>query len=73
MSMKKHHRSQDRRNFQSVVRSLFVISTRVTTLHSCYNFALVLHENALVFFQSEARNFFLCTSLHYNRCNCTDH
>ena len=34
--MKKHHRSQDRRNFQSVVRSLFVICTRVTTLHSCY-------------------------------------
>ena len=56
--MKKHRRSQDRRNFQSVVRSLFVICTRVTTLHSCYNFALVLHENALVFCQSEARNFF---------------
>ena len=34
--MKKHRRSQDRRNFQSVVRSLFVICTRVTTLHSCY-------------------------------------
>ena len=34
--MKKHHRSQDRRNFQSLVRSLFVICTRVTTLHSCY-------------------------------------
>ena len=34
--MKKHHRNQDRRNFQSVVRSLFVICTRVTTLHSCY-------------------------------------
>ena len=61
--MKKHHRSQDRRNFQSVVRSLFVISTRVTTLHSCYNFVLVLHENALVFFQSEARNFFY--ALHF--------
>ena len=34
--MKKHHRSQDRRSFQSIVRSLFVICTRVTTLHSCY-------------------------------------
>ena len=34
--MKKHHRSQDRRNFQSVVSSLFVICTRVPTLHSCY-------------------------------------
>ena len=34
--MKKHHRSQDRRSLQSIVRSLFVICTRVTTLHSCY-------------------------------------
>ena len=34
--MKKHHRSQDRRSFQSIVRSLFVICTRVTNLHSCY-------------------------------------
>ena len=28
-------------------------------LHSCYNFALVLHEKALVFSQSEARNYFM--------------
>ena len=28
-------------------------------MHACYNFALVLHENALVFSQSEARNFFM--------------
>ena len=46
---------QDRRNFKSV-RALFVICTRVTTLHLRYDFALVLHENALVFSQSEARN-----------------
>ena len=39
--------SQVRRHCESV-RALFVICTRVTTLHSCYNFALVLHENALV-------------------------
>ena len=26
-------------------------------LHACYNFVLVLHENKLVFSQSEARNF----------------
>ena len=30
-----------------------------SNLHMCYNFALVLHENALVFSQSEARNFFM--------------
>ena len=40
-------------NFESV-RALFV-----TILHSCYNFALELYENALVFSQSEARNFFI--------------
>ena len=49
--------SQNRRNFESV-RALFVIWTRVTTL---YNFALVLHKNALFFSQSEARNFFMYT------------
>ena len=27
-------------------------------LHSCYNFALMLHENALVLSQSETRNVF---------------
>ena len=34
------------------------------TLHSCYNFALVLHENTLGFSQSEARNF-SCTLLGF--------
>ena len=33
--MKKITESQDRGNFESV-RALFVIYTRVTTLHSCY-------------------------------------
>ena len=49
---------QGRRNFESV-RAIFVICTRVTTLYSCYNFALVLHENALVFSQSKAGNIFM--------------
>ena len=31
----------------------------VTTMHLRYDFALVLHENALVFSQSEARYFFM--------------
>ena len=44
--------------FESV-RALFVICTRVTTLDPRYNFALVFHENALVFRQSESRNFFM--------------
>ena len=34
--------------------------TSVTTLHSCCNFAYVLHENALVFNQSEPPNFSMC-------------
>ena len=55
---KKNAESQDRRNFESV-RALLVICTRVTTLQSCYNFAGVLHENAIVFSDS-VRNFFLC-------------
>ena len=42
--------------------ALLVNCARVTTLHLCYNFALVLHENALVFSQSKAWNFF---HVHY--------
>ena len=32
------------------------ICTHVSILHLCYNFALVLHENALIFSQSEVCN-----------------
>ena len=68
--MKKHHRSQDRRNFQSVVRSLFVICTRVTTLHSCY---MRMHLSSA----NQKRVIFFFYALHfsrlYNRCNCKDH
>ena len=35
------------------------ICTHVSILHSCYNFALVLHENALVFSLSEVCNSFI--------------
>ena len=49
---------QDRRSFKSV-RELFVFCPRVTTMHLHYEFAFALHENALVFSQSEARNFFM--------------
>ena len=30
-----------------------------SNLHLCYNFASVLHKNALIFSQSEARNSFM--------------
>ena len=49
---------QDRRNFKSV-REIFVLYPRVTTMHLRYDFAVVLHENVLVFSQSEARNLFM--------------
>ena len=59
MYMKKNiAESQDRRNFKSV-RELFVFCPRVTTMHLRYDFAFALHENALVFSQSEVRNFFM--------------
>ena len=44
--------SQERRNLKSV-RS-------IGYLNWCYNFALVLHEDALIFSQSEAHVFFIC-------------
>ena len=34
----------------------------IFNLHSCHYFALVLHENALVFSQSEAQYFFMYTT-----------
>ena len=54
MYMKNIAESQDSRNFES--------AHAICNLYSCYNFALVLHENALVYSQSEARNFFMWTS-----------
>ena len=41
---KKNTESQDRRNFDGA-RPLFIICTRVTTLHSCYNFVLVFNQS----------------------------
>ena len=53
MYMKNIAESQDSRNFES--------AHAICNFYSCYNFALVLHENALVYSQSEARNFFMWT------------
>ena len=49
---------EDRRIFESV-RTQFVFCPGVTTMHLRYDFALLLHENALVFSQSETCNFFM--------------
>ena len=48
MYMKNITESQDRRHFESLYA--------FCNLHPCYNFALVLHQNALVFSQSKARD-----------------
>ena len=48
MYMKNITESQDRRHFESLYAFY--------NLHPCYNFALVLHQNALVFSQSKARD-----------------
>ena len=54
----KKRRKSRATKFWKRARALLVIFTRVTTLQSCYNFAGVLHENAIVFGKS-VRNFFL--------------
>ena len=48
----------DRHNFESVRNLYSYLYFCICYLHSCYNFALVLYENALIFSQSEARYFF---------------
>ena len=50
--MKKHHRKLRQTKF-------LTHACAICNLHSYYNFALVLHENALVYSQSEAPNFFM--------------
>ena len=52
MYTKKHRKKSRQTKFWKLVRLLVI-------LYSCYNFALALNENALVFSQSEARNFIL--------------
>ena len=44
LEKKKITESQDRRNFDGA-RPLFIICTRVTTFHSCYNFVLVFSQS----------------------------
>ena len=46
------------------------VSLKVKTeeiLHLCYNFALVLHENALIFSQLEVHNLFIFCYTIYKR------
>ena len=52
MYMKNIAVNQDRHNFLKHV-------CRICNLQLCYNFALMLHENALIFSQSEVCNFFM--------------
>ena len=48
----KHHRKS-----RPTKLTLKACARYICNLHSCYNFELVLHENALVLSQSEARKF----------------
>ena len=50
----KHHRKS-----RPTKLTLKACARNICNLHSCYNFALVLHENVLVLSQSEARKFFI--------------
>ena len=50
--MKEHHEGQRQTKCLERARA-------ICNLRSCYNFAFVLHENALVFSQAGARNFFM--------------
>ena len=52
MYMKNIAENQDRQNFLKHVY-------RICNLQLCYNFALMLHENALIFSQSEVCNLFM--------------
>ena len=59
---------QEKHRRKSRQRKFWKRAHAISNLHSCYNFARVLHKNAVVLSQSEAcnfkKNFFLCTSLH---------
>ena len=67
----KNHKKSGQTNFDSMHSSYlyfaFVLQlcTHVTTLHSCYNFAFMLHENALLFSPSEMHHFLLAKKLQY--------
>ena len=46
------------KNASQKVKTDEILAARaICNSHSCYNFASVLHENALVFSQSDARSF----------------
>ena len=52
MHMNKHHGKPREKKFWKRARA-------ICNLHSYYNFAIVLHKNALFFGQWEAGNFFM--------------
>ena len=52
VNMKKTSESLDRWNF-------WKCACAICNLHLCYNFALLLHENALIFSQLEELNFYV--------------
>ena len=56
--MKKITKSQDRQILTACIQA-------ICTLHLCYNFALMLHENALLFSPSEMHHFLLAKKLQY--------
>ena len=64
MYMKKSQKVRTDEFWQRAFK-LFVLCICVTTLHSCYNFAFMLHENALLFSPSEMHHFLLAKKLWY--------
>ena len=65
-------RKSRQKQFWKRVRAIFNLHScynfapaRVRTLHPSYNFALVLHDNAVVFSKSKTRIFFSCTLFKY--------
>ena len=72
MYIKNTPRKSRQKQFWKRVRAIFNLHScynfapaRVRTLHPSYNFALVLHDNAVVFSKSKTRIFFSCTLFKY--------
>ena len=61
----KNHKKSGRMKFWQCAFKLFELCICVTTLHSSYNFAFMLHENALLFSPSEMHHFLLAKKLWY--------
>ena len=61
----KNHKKSGQMKFWQRTFKLFVLCICVTTLHSSYNFAFMLHEKALLFSPSEMHHFLLAEKLQY--------